>query len=138
MFRLRQHKPQIPPRCDGRFKKNAQSTCKSRGRLTTKIHLVAANDRLGLTFCLSPGQAEDAQHGRRLLHNWRHSLPKNQLAMDRACEGNQTRECVAEWGFDPVVPPKSNRLKPWIYDKMIYQRRNKIERLFRRLTALDL
>ena len=33
------------------------------------------------------------------------------------------------------VRPKSNRLKPWIYDKTIYQRRNEIERLFRRLNA---
>ena len=44
--------------------------------------------------------------------------------MDRADEGNETRECVAEWGFDPVVPTKSHRLKPWIYDKTIYKRRN--------------
>jgi transposase len=38
-------------------------------------------------------------------------------------------------GFLPVVPPKSNRLKPWEYDKTIYKRRNEIERLFRRLKA---
>ena len=55
--------------------------------------------------------------------------------MDRAYEGNETRECVAKCGFQPVVPPKSNRLKPWIYDKVIYKRRNEIERLFRRLKA---
>lgn len=55
--------------------------------------------------------------------------------MDRAYEGNETRECVEKCGFDPVVPPKSNRLKPWIYDKTTYKRRNEIERLFRRLKA---
>ena len=53
--------------------------------------------------------------------------------MDRAYEGNETRECVEDCGFYPVVPPKSNRLKPWDYDKTIYKRRNEIERLFRRL-----
>ena len=51
--------------------------------------------------------------------------------------GNEIRECVAKSGFDPVVPPKSNRLKSWVYDKIIYQRRNEMERLFRRLNAFS-
>lgn len=55
--------------------------------------------------------------------------------MDRAYEGNTSRQCVLNCGFEPVVPPKSNRLKPWIYDKSTYKRRNEIERLFRRLKA---
>jgi len=55
--------------------------------------------------------------------------------MDRAYEGEATRESVEKCGFQPVVPPKSNRLKPWIYDKILYKRRNEIERLFRRLKA---
>ena len=33
----------------------------------------------------------------------------------------------------PVVPPKSNRLDPWEYDREMYKRRNEVERLFRRL-----
>lgn len=36
-------------------------------------------------------------------------------------------------GFKPVVPPKSNRISPWEYDRAMYRRRNEIERLFRRL-----
>ena len=36
-------------------------------------------------------------------------------------------------GFVPVVPPKSNRLNPWEYDREMYKRRNEVERLFRRL-----
>ena len=53
--------------------------------------------------------------------------------MDRAYEGNETRQLVLELGFIPVVPPKSNRIEPWEYDKAMYRRRNEIERLFRRL-----
>jgi len=126
----------VHPDAGGCFKKNGpQSIGKSRGGLTTKIHMVAANDRLGLTFFLSPGQADNGQNGRHLLHNWRHNLPKIPLVMDRAYEGVETRECVENCGFEPVVPPKSNRLNPWIYDKVIYKRRNEIERLFRRLKS---
>lgn len=33
----------------------------------------------------------------------------------------------------PVVPPKSNRIDPWRYNRSLYKKRNEIERLFRRL-----
>ena len=33
----------------------------------------------------------------------------------------------------PVVPPKQGRVSPWQYDRIMYRRRNEIERLFRRL-----
>ena len=57
------------------------------------------------------------------------------LLMDRAYEGNETRQLAFDLGFVPVVPPKSNRLDPWKYKKALYRRRNEIERLFRRLKS---
>ena len=53
--------------------------------------------------------------------------------MDRAYEDNETRQLALDFGFIPVVPPKSNRLEPWQYDKALYRKRNEVERLFRRL-----
>jgi len=53
--------------------------------------------------------------------------------MDRAYEGDETRELAVELGYVPVVPPHPNRLAPWEYDRVLYRRRNEIERLFRRL-----
>ena len=55
------------------------------------------------------------------------------LLMDRAYEGNETRQLVLDLGMIPVVPPKSNRLDPWEYDRELYKKRNEVERLFRRL-----
>ena len=55
------------------------------------------------------------------------------LLMDRAYEGQETRQLALDLGFVPVVPPKTNRLDPWEYDKELYKRRNEVERLFRRL-----
>ena len=55
------------------------------------------------------------------------------LLMDRAYEGDATRQLAVELGYVPVVPPKHNRLVPWEYDRALYKRRNEIERLFRRL-----
>ena len=37
---------------------------KSRGGMTTKIHLLAADDRTAVTCTLSPGQDHDSPHGR--------------------------------------------------------------------------
>jgi type IV secretion system protein VirB4 len=45
----------------------------------------------------------------------------------------ETRPLALDFGFIPVVPPKSNRLEPWQYDKALYRKRNEVERLFRRL-----
>jgi len=53
--------------------------------------------------------------------------------MDRAYEGNETRQLALDLGFIPVVPPLSTRVQPWSYSKAWYKRRNEIERLFRRL-----
>ena len=53
--------------------------------------------------------------------------------MDRAYEDQQTRQRVLERGMIPVVPPQSNRLVPWEYDRVLYKKRNEVERLFRRL-----
>ena len=62
----------------------------------------------------------------------REGLP---LLMDRAYEGNETRRVAVEMGYDPVVPPKRNRVEPWEYGRELYRRRNDVERLFRRLKA---
>ena len=53
--------------------------------------------------------------------------------MDRADEGDETRQPVFALELEPVVPPKVNRLNPWEYDRELYKRRNEAERLFRRL-----
>ena len=53
--------------------------------------------------------------------------------MARTCEGNETRQLVFDLGLTPVVPPKSNRIEPFEYDRHMYEKRNEAEQLFRRL-----
>ena len=60
---------------------------------------------------------------------WDGPVAKTPLAMDRACEGGETRRLVEGMGMTPVVPPKSNRKT----DRETCKFRNEIERLFRRL-----
>ena len=86
-----------------------------------------------MTFSLSPGQHHDAPAGRRLLQTL--PLPEEpvSLIMDRAYEGDETRQLALDLGYTPVVPPRRHRRHPWSFDKELYRRRNEIERLFRRL-----
>ncbi len=53
--------------------------------------------------------------------------------MDRAYEGDATRQTARDVGLEPVVPPKRNRRNPWVYDVQLYKRRNEVERFFRRI-----
>ena len=95
--------------------------------------MVAADARTALKFSLSPGNAHDAPEGRKLMCRLGPPAEHASLVMDRAYEGDETRQLALDLGFDPVVPPKKNRTNPWEYDREIYKRRNEVERLFRRL-----
>jgi len=55
------------------------------------------------------------------------------IIMDRAYEGDETRQMVSDMQLQPVVPPKANRLNKWEYDLQLFKQRNEVERLFRRL-----
>lgn len=97
--------------------------------------MVAADDRRAVTFSLTPGQHHDAPAGRELLRQLPEPETEVSLIMDRAYEGQNTRQLALELGFTPVVPPKRTRPRPWSYNQQLYRRRNEIERLFRRLKA---
>ena len=53
--------------------------------------------------------------------------------MDRAYEGDETRQLGLALGYEPVVVSLRTRVEPWEYDREMYKRCNEIERLFRRL-----
>ena len=100
--------------------------------------MVAADARTAVIFSLSPGQAHDAPEGRKLLRRLGRQRADcvragPALVMDRAYEGDETRQLALDLGFTPVVPPLKTRRVPWVYDREKYKRRNEIERLFRRL-----
>src|SRR5450631_109136 len=101
----------VHPDGTGALKKNGpQAIGKSRGGWTTKIHMVAADARTAITFALSPGQAHDAPEGRKLLRNLGKAPWPLHLLMDRAYEGDETRQLALDLGFVPVVPPKQGRV----------------------------
>ena len=128
------HLHQSTSRRHGCIEKNGpQSIGRTRGGWNTKLHMVAASDRDGVSFSLSAGNCGDAPEGRALLQQLGPVDHSVYLLMDRAYEGDETRALAMELGYTPVVPPKSNRTNPWSYDKQLYKQRNQVERLFRRI-----
>jgi transposase len=82
---------------------------------------------------LSPGQAGDGPHGRELLAAGGPISQSCHLIMDSAYQGDETLSLARQLGYNPVVPPNPGRRNLWDYDRVVYRRRNEIERLFRRL-----
>jgi len=95
--------------------------------------MVAASDREAVTFSLSAGQAADGPQGRKLISSLGSTEREVYLLMDKAYEGDATRNLATQMGYTPVTPPKSNRKNPWEYDKELYKLRNQVERLFLRI-----
>ncbi len=61
---------------------------------------------------------------------------KQFFLMHRAYEGDKMRQTAFFLGYEPVVPPKKNRSKPWDYDQELYKRRNEVDRFFAALSVL--
>ena len=95
--------------------------------------MVSSSDRNAVIYDLSSGEAADGPQGRKLLNKRGKVRQPTYLLMDRAYEGNATRALAVALGYIPVVPPKSNRKDPWLYDKTMYKLRNEAERLFNRI-----
>ena len=83
--------------------------------------MVAADARTAIQFSLSPGQAHDAPEGRKLLKCLSRQQERLPLIMDRAYEGNETRQLALAPGYEPVVPPLRTRVEPWEYDRELYK-----------------
>ena len=109
----------VHPDGAGALKNGPQSIGKSRGGWTTKVHMVSANDRCAQTFSLSPSNAHDAVEGRKLSSDWQDAPRNISLVMDRAYEGDETRQLALDLGFEPIVPPKSKRKKKSEFSKSL-------------------
>ena len=95
--------------------------------------MVAADARTAVTFSLSPGQAHDAPEGRKLLRRLGHQRAGPALVMDRAYEGDATRQLALDSASHPSFRHSRPGGNPGCTTGRYTKRRNEIERLFRRL-----
>ena len=102
---------------------------RSRGGLTTKIHVRV--DRRGRPVCylLTPGQAADCRQAETLLEDVAFAC----LIGDRAYDTDAIRAWCAEHGIEVVIPSKRSRKTPIPHDRTRYRTRDRIENLFCRV-----
>ncbi|MBD8548720.1 IS5 family transposase, partial [Sphingomonas sp. CFBP 8760] len=102
---------------------------RSRGGLTTKIHMLADTFGRPLRFRITPGQASDIASASDLLEGQRAGA----VLADKAYDGNDLRDRIAAMKAKAVIPSKRNRKVVIPHDAGIYRHRNQIERCFGRL-----
>lgn len=122
-----------PPACGGSPQRkrgpDAQGLGRSRGGLSTKIHV--AGDALGnpVRLIASPGQRNDIAFAHELVEAIE---PKATLA-DKGYDADHLVDSIARTGAKAVIPPKRNRKVQRSYDAELYKERNIIERFFNKL-----
>ncbi|WJR26037.1 IS5-like element ISPsp10 family transposase [Pseudomonas mosselii] len=115
---------------------------RSRGGLTTKIHMVSDARGIPLHFTLSGGHASDISHAQRLLDGVH--IPSNRgrprkrcrwLLADKGYDAESLRQYCDRYRMQPVIPLRDMKRRPKpglprLFDKPKYRQRNAIERLF--------
>lgn len=106
-----------------------QALGRSRGGLSTKIHMVVDSRGQPVRFILTGGQAGDAPQAIPLLTR----VQATHVIADKGYDSNRILSFIHSQGAIAVIPPKSNRKTPQEYDRELYKRRNLIERAFNKL-----
>jgi transposase len=111
-----------------------QGLGRSRGGLTSKIVVAAADESTAVAVDVRPGQAHDAPLLKPLLRRTAARLDRvDQVVGDKAFDGAAQRRACAAIGAEAVIPAKANRVDPEPLDREAYRQRNRVERLFAKL-----
>jgi len=103
---------------------------RSRGGLTSKIHVVVDGKGLPMKLGLTAGQVHDNRPCSILLDK----LPKDgRLLADRGYDADWIRAFVADRGAWANIPPKANRKDPICFSPYLYRDRNLVERFFNKI-----
>jgi transposase len=124
---------------------------RSRGGLTTKIHIAVDGKGRPLSVLLTPGQSGDNPQLFNLLdaisvHNGEPGRPRKKpdmLIADKAYAHDSTRRRLRRRGIAHTIPERSDQIarraakgsrggRPPTFDKEIYRQRNVVERCFNR------
>ena len=109
----------------------AQAVGRSRGGLTSKVHLLT--DALGypVRFVVTGGDCSDLTQAPALVPPGTGA----QVLCDRGCDADWWRERLLAAGHQPVVPGRRHRLLPPAYDEHTYRSRHLIENAFAHLKS---
>jgi transposase len=113
----------------------AQALGRSRGGLSSKVIVTAADEHTALAVDVVPGQANDAPLLVPMLDRTLDRVPDlDEIVGDKGFDGDQLRCDCIDRDVNPNIPLKSNRdPDTWTLDRVGYKERNRVERLFANL-----
>lgn len=127
MAQHRQHdQPRSPARRGGKRGAAEQGIGRSRGGLSTKVHVVVDALGLPITFEITEGQRHDNRPAKELVARVRSTC----LLADKAYDSDVFRAALAEQNCVPVIPSNGSRAQKLPYDKERYKARSEIECTF--------
>jgi transposase len=104
----------------------AEGLGRSRGGLTSKLHVCVDGTGRVLRLIVSPGQHADLRYARALLAN----LPARDAVFDRGYLSTALRHDLAAQGCTVHTPPKRGMVDPPPWDAQLYAKRHLIENAF--------
>ncbi len=106
-----------------------QGIGRSRGGLTSKIHLMV--DALGnaLKFIVGPGNESDINMAKPLIQDIRDAA----IMGDKGYDSDDLRHTIQHQDCESVIPGRSNRIVPIEYDKELYKARHLVENFFAKI-----
>ena len=127
MAQPRQHdQPRSSARGGRKRGAEAQGIGRSRGGLSTKVHLIVDALGLPLTFKITEGQRHDIVPAKELVGR----VSSRCLLADKAYDSQVFRSALDEQGCDQVIPSNRSRAQRRPYDKELYKARSEIECTF--------
>ena len=112
-------------RSDGR----SRELGRSRGGITTKIHLLCNEHGRPMDFTLTGGEVADIKIAPLLVARNKMKW----LLADKAYDSDAFRAQLKQQRISVCIPAKSNRKIPVKHDRTMYKKRHKIENMFGRL-----
>nr|WP_244259004.1 IS5 family transposase [Burkholderia vietnamiensis] len=111
-------------------KKNGpQALGRSRGGLTTKLHLAVDEAGRPLRMIVTEGQAADISCAHELIEH----LRTGAVIADKGYDSDAFVNAIRAARAKAVIPPRSNRKTKRRYSRVLYRTRNIVERFFNRI-----
>ena len=89
-----------------------QEMARTKG-LNTKVHLAVDSHGMPVRLILTEGTTADCSEALALIED----IEAEHLLADKGYDSNEVVEAALALGMNPVIPPRSNRKTPRVYDR---------------------
>jgi transposase len=127
------HRARTPAFVRSSKKNGPQALGRSRGGLTTKLHLAVDDAGRPLRLIATEGQVSDITCANELVEH----LRTGAVIADKGYDSNAFVESIRITRAKAVIPPRSNRKTRRRYSRVLYRTRDIVERFFGRIKTFS-